>query len=139
MEMKVNVKSVSGKRNRITTVSVHYSREVLSVRELIEETVIYCVNEYNSRMENTELMSALLPAEIADKAAQGKVSFGTIYGENHPDLQKAQADALEAFSDGAVAVFADDRRLEDEEEILDLTQITSLTFIKLVMLAGRMW
>lgn len=139
MEMKVNVKSVSGKRNRITTVSVHYSREVLSVRELIEETVIYCVNEYNSRMENTELMSALLPAEIADKAAQGKISFGTIYGENHPDLQKAQADALEAFSDGAVAVFADDRRLEDEEEILDLTQITSLTFIKLVMLAGRMW
>ncbi len=139
MEMKVNVKSVSGKRNRITTVSVHYSREVLSVRELIEETVIYCVNEYNSRMENTELMSALLPAEIADKAAQGKVSFGTIYGENHPDLQKAQADALEAFSDGVVAVFADDRRLEDEEEILDLTQITSLTFIKLVMLAGRMW
>ncbi len=139
MEMKVNVKSVSGKRNRITTVSVHYSREVLSVRELIEETVIYCVNEYNSRMENTELMSALLPAEIADKAAQGKVSFGTIYGENHPDLQKAQADALEAFSDGVVAVFADDRRLEDEEEILDLTQITSLTFIKLVMLAGRIW
>ena len=139
MEMKVNVKSVSGKRNRITTVSVHYSREVLSVRELIEETVIYCVNEHNSRMENTELMSALLPAEIADKAAQGKISFGTIYGENHPDLQKAQADALEAFSDGAVAVFADDRRLEDEEEILDLTQITSLTFIKLVMLAGRMW
>ncbi len=139
MEMKVNVKSVSGKRNRITTVSVHYSREVLSVRELIEETVIYCVNEYNSRMENTELMSALLPAEIADKAAQGKISFGTIYGENHPDLQKAQADALEAFSDGAVAVFADDRRLEDEEEILDLTQITSLTFIKLVMLAGRIW
>ena len=139
MEMKVNVKSVSGKRNRITTVSVHYSREILSVRELIEETVIYCVNEYNSRMENTELMSALLPAEIADKAAQGKISFGTIYGEKHPDLKKAQADALEAFSDGVVAVFADDRRLENKEEILDLTQITSLTFIKLVMLAGRMW
>ena len=139
MEMKVNVKSVSGKRNRITTVSVHYSREVLSVRELIEETVIYCVNEYNSRMENTELLSALLPAEIADKAAQGKISFGTIYGENRADLKKAQADALKAFSDGVVAVFADDRRLEDEEEILDLTQITSLTFIKLVMLAGRMW
>ena len=139
MEMKVNVKSVSGKRNRITTVSVPYNRDAMSVRELIEETVNYCVSEYNSRMENTELMSALLPAEIADKAAQGKVSFGTIYGENHPDLQKAQADALEAFSDGVVAVFADDRRLEDEEEILDLTQITSLTFIKLVMLAGRIW
>lgn len=139
MEMKVNVKSVSGKRNRITTVSVPYSRDAMSVRELIEETVNYCVSEYNSRMENTELLSALLPAEIADKAAQGKISFGTIYGEKHPDLKKAQADALEAFSDGIVAVFADDRRLENKEEILDLTQITSLTFIKLVMLAGRMW
>ena len=139
MEMKVNVKSVSGKRNRITTVSVPYNRDAMSVRELIEETVNYCVSEYNSRMENTELLSALLSAEIADKAAQGKIYFGTIYGEKHPDLKKAQADALEAFSDGVVAVFADDRRLENKEEILDLTQITSLTFIKLVMLAGRMW
>ena len=83
MEMKVNVKSVSGKRNRITTVSVPYSRDNMSVRELIKETVNYCVSEYNSRMENTELLSALLPAEIADKAAQGKISFGTIYGEKH--------------------------------------------------------
>jgi len=139
MEMKVNVKSVSGKRNRITTVSVPYSRDNMSVRELIEETVNYCVSEYNSRMENTELLSALLPAEISDKAAQGKISFGTIYGEKGADLKKAQADALEAFSDGVVAVFADERRLEDEEEILDLTKIKSLTFIKLVMLAGRMW
>ena len=78
MEMKVNVKSVSGKRNRITTVSVPYSRDNMSVRELIEETVNYCVSEYNSRMENTELLSALLPAEISDKAAQSKISFGTI-------------------------------------------------------------
>ena len=139
MEMKVNVKSVSGKRNRITAVSVTYSRDNMSVRELIEETDYYCVSEYNSRMENTELLSALLPAEIADKAAQGKISFGTIYGENRADLKKAQADALKAFSDGVVAVFADDRRLEDMEEILDLKHITSLTFIKLVMLAGRMW
>ncbi len=139
MEMKVNVKSVSGKRNRITTVSVPYSRDNMSVRELIEETVNYCVSEYNSRMENTELLSALLPAEISDKAAQGKISFGTIYGEKCADLKKAQADALEAFSDGVVAVFTDERRLEDEEEILDLTNIKSLTFIKLVMLAGRMW
>ena len=64
MEMKVNVKSVSGKRNRITTVSVPYNRDAMSVRELIEETVNYCVSEYNSRMENTELLSALRAARL---------------------------------------------------------------------------
>ncbi len=139
MQMKVNVKSVSGKKHRISAVTVPYSRDTLSVRELIEETVSYCVGEYNKRLESSELLSALLPTEIEDRAAQGKVAFQTNYGETHADIEKARADAVEAFSDGVAAIFADDRRLEDPEEILDLTQIGSLTFIKLVMLAGRMW
>lgn len=139
MELNVNVKSVSGKKNRITTIPVTYSREEMTVRELIEETVRYCVNEYNDRKENGELLRALLPKEIEDKAAQGKISFGVINGEKDADLKKATDDAVEAFSDGVVAIFADDKRLESLEEELKLNEIQSLTFIKLVMLAGRMW
>ncbi len=139
MELNVNVKSVSGKKNRITTIPVTYSRDEMTVRELIEETVQFCVSDYNKRKENGELLRALLPQEIEDKAAQGKISFGVIYGEKDADLKKATDDAVGAFSDGVVAIFADERRLESLDEELKLSEIQSLTFIKLIMLAGRMW
>ena len=139
MELNVNVKSVSGKKNRITTIPVTYSRDVMTVRELIEETVQFCVNDYNKRKENGELLRALLPQEIEDKAALGKISFGVIYGEKDADLKKATDDAVEAFSDGVAAIFADDKRLESLDEKLKLNEIKSMTFIKLVMLAGRIW
>lgn len=137
--MNVNVKSVSGKKNKITAIPVSYSREVMSVKDLIEETVLFCVSSYNERRASGELLQALLPQEIQDKASQGKVSFGVVYGEKNADLKKATADALEAFSDGVVAVFADSKRLDDLNDQLNLNEIQSLTFIKLVMLAGRMW
>ena len=139
MELNVNVKSVSGKKNRITSILVSYSRDEMTVRELIEETVQFCVSDYNKRKENGELLRALLPQEIDDKAAQGKISFGMVYGEKDADLKKATNDAVEAFADGVVAIFADERRLESLDEQLKLTEIQSLTFIKLAMLAGRMW
>ena len=139
MELNVNVKSVSGKKNKIVTIPVSYSRKEMTVRELIEETVLFCVNSYNNRRENGELLRALLPQEIEDKAAQGKISFGVIYGEKDADLKKATDDAVGAFSDGVVAIFADERRLESLDEELKLSEIQSLTFIKLIMLAGRMW
>ena len=139
MELNVNVKSVSGKKNRITTIPVTYSRDEMTVRELIEETVLYSVSDYNKRRESGELLRALLPQEIEDRAAEGKVSFGVIYGEKNADPKKAADDALQAFSDGVAAVFADERRLESLDEILNLREIKSLTFVKLVMLAGRMW
>lgn len=139
MELNVNVKSVSGKKNRITSIPVSYSRDEMTVRELIEETVQFCVSDYNKRKENGELLRVLLPQEIDDKAAQGKISFGMVYGEKDADLKKATNDAVEAFADGVVAIFADERRLESLDEQLKLTEIQSLTFIKLAMLAGRMW
>ena len=139
MELNVNVKSVSGKKNRITKIPINYSRDEMTVRELIEETVQFCVSEYNERKENGELLRALLPQEIDDKAAQGKISFGMVYGEKDADLKKATNDAVEAFADGVVAIFADERRLESLDEQLKLNEIQSLTFIKLAMLAGRMW
>ncbi|MCR5607969.1 MAG: hypothetical protein K6G26_02770 [Lachnospiraceae bacterium] len=139
MELNINVKSVSGKKNKITTISVNYSKDEMSVREFLTETVNYCVNSYNERKENEEVLKALLPGEIEDKASQGKVSFGIIYGEKKADINKAVADAIEAFEDGIVAAFADDKRLEDINENIKLKDIQSVTFIKLVMLAGRMW
>lgn len=139
MEAKINVKSVSGKKNKITTINISYTKDEISVRELIEETVKYCVEKYNERVENGEVLKALLPQEIEDMATQGKIAFETIYNDKTADVKTATYNAISSFEDGIVAIFADKLRLEKLEETIKLSEIESITFIKLVMLAGRMW
>ena len=139
MEAKINVKSVSGKKNKITTINISYTKDEISVRELIEETVKYCVEKYNERVENGEVLKALLPQEIEDMATQGKIAFETIYNDKTADVKTATYNAISSFEDGIVAIFADKLRIEKLEETIKLSEIESITFIKLVMLAGRMW
>ncbi len=139
LQISVNVKSAATKKNKIQTVTVPYDEGISDVKGLLEATVAWCVNDYNQRRQNSDLLTALSPEQIEDKASQGKVSFGVNYGEKDAELSKATAEALEAFSDGVVVVFADDRRLQSLDEAIDLTEIHSLTFVRLTMLAGRMW
>ena len=139
IEMSVNVKSVAGKKSKIKTMIISYDESIFNVRGLIEATVAWCVSDYNQRRESGELLTTLSTSEIEDKAAQGKVSFGVNYGEKNADVSKATDNALEAFTDGIAVIFADGKRLEALDEAIDLTEIKSLTFVKLTMLAGRMW
>ena len=138
-EISVHVKSAATKRNRIQTITIPYDDGITDVKELVEATVAWCVSEYNQRHENSELLTARSSEQIEDKASEGKISFGVNYGNKDADLTKATADASEAFSDGIVVIFADDRRLQALEESIDITKIKSLTFVRLTMLAGRMW
>ena len=85
------------------------------------------------------MIKVLTPALIEDKPSSGKIAFGVNYGEKNADFSIALSHALEAFEDGIVVIFADDRKLENLHDELDLKTVKSLTFIKLSMLAGRMW
>lgn len=139
VNISVNVKSVSNKQNKIKTIVIPYSEEITDIRGLLEETVRFCVDSYNTRRENSDLLKTLSAAQIEDKASQGKVSFGVNYGEKDADLSKATADALEAFSDGVVVLFVDNEKREKLDDKIEIEKIESLTFVKLTMLAGRMW
>lgn len=138
-DIKINVKSAATKQNRIKTVTVAYPDGITDVKGLIEATVAWCVRDYNQRRENGELLTALTAQEIEDKATQGKVSFGVNYGGKDADPVKAAADALEAFTDGIVVIFADGKKLASPDEGIDIQTIQELTFVRLTMLAGRMW
>ena len=137
--MNVNIKSAAGKKNRVTTVKIPFDENISTAEELIEGAVSYCVDEYNARRESSELLKILSPEAIGDMASVGKVSFGINYGTKDADKEKAIADAKEAFADGIVVIFADKSKLESLETSVNLSTTGELTFIKLVMLAGRMW
>jgi len=138
-EIKINIKSVSGKKSRITTRTMLFDENITVVEELIKAAVKTTVNEYNERRESSDLITVLTPGLIEDKAQTGKVSFGVNYGEKSPDLETAVNNALEAFADGIVVIFADDKKLDSLDEAIDINDIKSLTFVKLTMLAGRIW
>lgn len=109
MRVLVNMKKLGRCRNSITQIPYELEPVPATVRELITRMVSICVNDYNTRMESKELLQNLSQAEMEDKAAAGKISFGVNYGE---------------------------RKAEDE---VFLTEGIELTFVRLTMLAGRMW
>ena len=52
---------------------------------------------------------------------------------------KAVDNALQSFEDGLYRVFLNDDELERLDEEIDVKENDTLTFIRLTMLAGRMW
>lgn len=139
MKIKVNIKQIGKKKNSIQEVSYDIPFAPHCVGELIEGVVTSCVETYNQRLESSEILRCLTMKEIEDRASSGKVSFGVNYGEKKAELQPAVENALQSFEDGIYRIFIDDRSVEELDEKILIDENSSLTFVRLVMLAGRMW
>lgn len=139
MKVLVNMKKLGSRRNSITQVPYELEPVPTTVRELIIQMVSICVHDYNTRMESQELLKNLSQAEMEDKAAAGKISFGVNYGEKKAEEDKAIANALQCFEDGIFRIFCGTEQLQQLEDTITLTEESELTFVRLTMLAGRMW
>ena len=62
-----------------------------------------------------------------------------MYGEKAPDVGKSIETAMLGFQDGLFRVFLGDTELTELDEKLKLQEGDTVTFIRLTMLAGRMW
>ena len=54
-------------------------------------------------------------------------------------MGKAKENALQSFEDGLYRIFIGDNEIEGLNTAITLNEGDTLTFIKLTMLAGRMW
>lgn len=140
MKVKVNLKQIGQRKQKIAPVDFEYSAPPKTVRELIQFTVEICVNAYNERVRaGTENTKPLNEQQITDMAEVGKIAFGINYGEKEQDLDKAKDNALQSFEDGLYRIFSGENELEGLDTPVSLNEGDTLTFIKLTMLAGRMW
>ncbi len=139
MRLMVNVKHLGKRKNTIDTIPYEVEKKPETISDLIEEVVKVCVREYKSRQENAELLQVLFKKEIEDKAAGGKLSFGKNYGTGTPELNAAIANAKQAFLDGIVVIFIDGREQASLEEKADISEESSITFVRMTMLSGRLW
>lgn len=140
MTLKVNIKQIGQRRQKVAPVDFELAQKPNTVRELIGLTVEKCVNEYNERVRAGDTnVKPLSEQDIHDMANIGKIAFGINYGEKEQDLGKAVENALQSFEDGIYRVFINDEQLEKLDDTVNLSENDSLTFIRLTMLSGRMW
>ena len=139
MEVRVNVKQIGKKRNGVREVRYEIPGCPGTVEELIRGVTAACVGDYNRRKESAELIRCLTKEQIEESAQAGKIGFGVNYGEKEADVQQAEENALQSFEDGIYRIFLNDRPLERLDEGIRITDEDSLTFVRLTMLAGRMW
>ena len=140
MNIRVNVKQLGKKKDKISGAIFYLENKPSTVRELITECVKTCVKEYNQRIDAGEMaVKPLDEQQIKDMSEVGKIAFGLNYGDKKADLNKAIDAALLAYEDGLFRIFIgmdDAGTLDDEISILDDSEVT---FIRLVMLSGRLW
>ena len=137
MHLYINMKQLGKRKNMVDKVAFFYEKAPESLRELIGETVKICVANYIDRMDKGE--AVLSKEQIEDMSQIGKIAVGIVYGEKKPDVQKAIETAVQGFEDGLFRVFLGDRELENLDEKVEFAEGNEITFIRLTMLAGRMW
>lgn len=139
MQIYIYVKQLGKRRNVVDKKTIQLDKTPDNTAALIAGIVALQVREYNQRLEQCELLNYLTDEDIQVKAATGKINFGVNYNEMPADMEKAIRNALQSFEDGIFRVFVDGKELESLEEPVMLKEGSELTFVRLTMLAGRMW
>lgn len=139
VNVKINVKGITKKKAQIEMQTMSLDSSISDVKQLLEAVVRNCVREYNARKDRGDILAVLSREQIEDKAETGKIGFGVNYGDRKEDVLKAVENVLQCFADGLVVVFVDGAKKTDLKDMVSLSEGTELTFVRLTMLAGRMW
>ena len=140
MQVQVNVKRIGKRRNAIETRPYEIG-EVRDVGELIAAFVTAEVARFNERATAGETaLRYLTSEEIVDAATVGKIGFGTDYNGQVQDLTAAIENARQSFEDGIYRIFINGAEVEGALNTpVTLHESDEITFVRLTMLAGRMW
>lgn len=140
MKIFVNLKQIGKKKNSIDKREYQLKDDIQNIEDLIKAFVKIEVEEFNKRADNLKLIDFLTNQEISDNSQVGKISFNEDYNTKKQDLNKAIENALLSYQDGIYCIFLNEERLTDSlKQEICLKDEDSLTFVRLTMLAGRMW
>lgn len=139
MKVKIYVKKLGKNRAKAEPVIYDYPASIHSVKDLLKETVRINLEAYKKNSQDIEIARVLSKEEIENQAGAGKIAFGIHYNAKEAEFDRAVENAWQCFADGITALFVDGERLENLEAPVGLHEESELTFIRMTMLAGRMW
>ena len=139
MKIFVNVKQIGKRKNKIDKKKYEISEKITTVKELLTEFVTINVNEFNNGFTENDIVPYLTDEKINDLSDAGKISFGVDYNGQKQDLEKAVENELQSYEDGIYRIFVNDAEVGEIDCEINLKENDELTFVRLTMLAGRMW
>lgn len=139
MRVYVQIKSAGKRRPILENIPYEISNQIEDVKSLICEIVRIEVEKYNCKERDKQILAFLTEEEIEAKTEMGKVGFGNIYSDKKADLTKAIENACQSYKDGIVRIFQNEKELENLDTNICIQEGDTFTFVKLVLLAGRMW
>ena len=137
MKIIINVKGLSRKKV-IHQEEVELINKISTTKDLITELVKINVEKFNKKIDDKDILSIMTNEYIAEAARSGKIG-DEVHGDKKANLEKALNTAYLAFEDGLYCIFINDEQSEKLDDNLNLKDGDILTFIRLTMLAGRMW
>ncbi len=137
--IRVMVKQIGKRKPIIDGQDLQLLQPATTLRELIEQIVTINVEQYNNRTVDELLLAALSEQDIKDKADHGKVGFSVRYNPSQQDLNKALENASLSFRDGLYKVFINEVEIEQWQQEISIKEDDRILFLRLTMLAGRMW
>ena len=137
MKIIVNVKGLSRKKV-IHQEELELKDKISTTKDLITELVKINVEKFNKKIDDKNILSIMTNEYIAEAVRAGKIG-DEVHGDKKANLEKALDTAYLAFEDGLYCIFINDEQSEKLDDNLSLKDGDILTFIRLTMLAGRMW
>lgn len=126
-------------KKKIHVLKFQVEKKPETLKELIEECVKSEVKRYNEKREEVKLLSFLSPKEIEEQAETGKIGFGDLENLELAKVEEAVSNALLAYEDGLFAVFVDDEEIKSFDEALNLSENSTIAFIRMTFLTGTYW
>ena len=137
--IQVRMKKLGKQRaNSLAPVPFVLESRPQTTRDLITALTALGVKDYNARKDEGQLLPYLTREEIAGQAERGKIAFGLRNGED-ADESAAIQNAIQCFEDGIYRIFLDEQPLEQLDTPITINEQSIFTFVRLTMLAGRMW
>jgi len=138
MTVYIKIKALAKRKPIIADLPCIIEGNSATSNDLIEHIVRKMVRDYNAKPIEEPLFPFLTDDKINDGAKIGKVGFAERKNESMQDEESAVENALMCFYDGIFKLFINDEEVEINYEIT-LKEGDEITFIRIAMLAGRMW
>ena len=137
MKIIVNVKGLSRKKV-IHQEELELKDKISTTKDLITELVKINVEKFNKKIDDKNILSIMTNEYIAEAARAGKIG-NEVHGDKKANLEKALDTAYLSCEDGLYCIFINNKQSEKLDDSLNLKDGDIITFIRLTMLAGRMW
>jgi hypothetical protein len=136
VNIQIRIKAAGKRRDMLELQEKAIPDNTGSAENLISFLVRENVRDYNAKKTDASLFRCLSQKELDDGVYTGKVGFGDRKNEQRQDENEAVKNALQCFADGLYRVLINDTEISPDTPF-ELHEGDIVTFIRLVMLAGR--